>query len=154
LSCALLHMTTIVSAVLANASFLYVRQRTEQGMTYAQAVHAPSATCQVNPVFCERLKAIFSKNSHIEKGFPMNRSIVISGLLGVLSLAACDKTPTVINVPATPVAVPGPAGPQGATGSQGETGYQGEAGRQGATGKPGENTTVIVVPPVPSAPAN
>jgi hypothetical protein len=101
----------------------------------------------------------------------MNRSIVISGLLGVLSLAACDRTPTVINVPATTVEVPGPAGPQGATGmqgetgfqgatgyqgetgsqgatgSQGETGYQGETGSQGAAGKPGENTTVIVTPP-------
>jgi hypothetical protein len=102
----------------------------------------------------------------------MNRSIVISGLLGVLSLAACDRTPTVINMPATPVAVPGPTGPQGATGSQGETGfqgatgyqgatgsqgetgYQGETGSQGATGKPGENTTVIVTPPAPPAPAN
>ena len=92
----------------------------------------------------------------------MNRSIVISGLLGVLSLAACDKTPTVINVPATTVAVPGPAGPQGATGSpgetgfqgatgsQGETGYQGATGTQGATGKPGETTTVIVTPPAPT----
>jgi hypothetical protein len=89
----------------------------------------------------------------------MNRSIVISGLLGVLSLAACDKTPTVVNVPAAAVAVPGPAGPQGATGSQGETGfqgatgsqgeagYQGATGSQGVTGKPGETTTVIVTPP-------
>jgi hypothetical protein len=104
----------------------------------------------------------------------MNRSIVISGLLGVLSLAACDRTPTVINMPATNVPVPGPAGPQGAagsqgetgfqgatgyqgepgsqgaTGSQGETGYQGETGSQGATGKPGESTTVIVTPPAPT----
>lgn len=92
----------------------------------------------------------------------MNRSIVISGLLGVLSLAACDKTPTVVNVPATTVAVPGPAGPQGATGSQGETGYQGATGKQGEegyqgatgsqgeTGKPGDATTVIVVPPAPA----
>jgi hypothetical protein len=98
----------------------------------------------------------------------MNRSIVISGLLGVLSLAACDKTPTVVNVPAAAVAVPGPAGPQGATGSQGETGfqgatggqgatgsqgeagYQGATGSQGATGKPGETTTVIVTPPAPT----
>ena len=88
----------------------------------------------------------------------MNRSILIPALLVTLSLAACDK-PTVVNVPATPVAVPGPAGPQGATGSQGETGsqgatgYQGNDGGQGATGKPGD-ATVIVVPPAPSAPAN
>lgn len=64
----------------------------------------------------------------------MNRSIVISVLLSVLSLAACDKTPTVINVPAPVIAVPGPAGSQGATGSQGETGYQGATGYQGETG--------------------
>ena len=104
----------------------------------------------------------------------MNHSIVFSVLLAVLTLAACDRTPTVINMPATNVPVPGPAGPQGATGSQGETGYQGatgyqgetgsqgttgnqgetgyqgETGSQGATGKSGENTTVIVTPPAPT----
>ena len=95
----------------------------------------------------------------------MNRSILVPTLLAVLSLAACDK-PTVVNVPAPPAAVPGPPGPQGATGSQGETGsqgatgYQGETGTQGiegsqgATGKPGDATTVIVVPPDTSTPAN
>jgi hypothetical protein len=83
----------------------------------------------------------------------MNHSILVSTLFAVLSLAACDK-PTVVNVPATPVAVPGPAGPQGATGSQGETGYQGNEGSQGAPGKPGDATTVIVMPPAPSEPAN
>ena len=64
-------------------------------------------------------------------------------LLATLSLAACDR-PTVVNVPATPVAVPvavpGPAGPQGTTGST------------GATGKSGDGTTVIVMPAA-SAPA-
>lgn len=87
----------------------------------------------------------------------MNRSILISALLATLSLAACDK-PTVVNVPATPVAVPGPAGPQGETGSQGEIGYQGATGEQGATGyqgnegvqgetgETGDGTTVVVVP--------
>ena len=74
----------------------------------------------------------------------MNRSILISALLGTLSLIACEK-PTVVNVPATPVAVPGPAGPQGATGDQGTA---------GAPGKPGDSTTLIVVPPAASAPAN
>ena len=73
----------------------------------------------------------------------MKHSKLILALLGALSLAACDR-PTVVNVPATHVAVPGPAGPQGATGSQGS---------EGATGKPGEGTTVIVMPPA-SAPAN
>lgn len=87
----------------------------------------------------------------------MNRSTLILALVATLALAACDR-PNVINVPATPVAVPGPAGPQGATGSQGATGTQGDVGTQGATGnqgntgsqgatgKPGEGTTVIVVP--------
>ncbi|MHB1085762.1 MAG: hypothetical protein ACYCZA_13105 [Thiobacillus sp.] len=88
----------------------------------------------------------------------MNRSILISALLATLSLAACDK-PTVVTVPATPVAVPGPAGPQGETGSQGATGYQGDTGEQGATGyqgntgetgATGDSTTVIVVPPEPA----
>lgn len=75
-----------------------------------------------------------------------HRSTLILALLATLTLAACDR-PNVINVPATPVAVPGPAGPQGATGSQGA------AGSQGATGKTGDGTTIIVVPPA-SAPAN
>nr|MDP2190398.1 hypothetical protein [Rhodoferax sp.] len=73
----------------------------------------------------------------------MNRTMLISTLLATLSLVACDR-PTVVTVPATPVAVPvavpGPAGPQGATGST------------GATGKSGDGTTVIVVPAA-SAPA-
>ena len=97
----------------------------------------------------------------------MNRSIVISGLLGVLSLAACDR-PSTVYVPAPAVVVPGPTGPQGATGIPGETGlqgatgYQGNEGMQGATGrtgntgdtgKSGENTTIILTPPEPAAPA-
>jgi len=76
----------------------------------------------------------------------MNRFMLISALLATLSLGACDR-PTVVNVPATPVAVPGPAGPTGATGSQGND------GSTGATGKSGDGTTVIVMPPA-SAPAN
>ncbi len=101
----------------------------------------------------------------------MNHTLLISALLATLSLAACDN-PTVVNVPATPVAVPGPAGPQGETGSQGATGYQGNEGvqgetgskgatgyqgndgAQGETGKTGDSTTVIVVPAEGAAPAN
>jgi hypothetical protein len=86
----------------------------------------------------------------------MNHTLLISALLATLSLAACDK-PTVVNVPATPVAVPGPAGPQGETGSQGATGYQGNEGVQGETGETGmtgDGTTVIVVPAEAAAPAN
>jgi len=83
----------------------------------------------------------------------MNRSLLTVALLATLSLAACER-PTVINVPATPVAVPGPAGPPGATGDQGATGSQGASGAQGATGKSGDATTVVVIPPAASAPAN
>lgn len=92
----------------------------------------------------------------------MKNSILIAALLATLSLVACDK-PTVVNVPAVNVPVPGPAGPQGATGSTGSTGDVGSTGSQGATGntgntgatgKPGEGTTVIVVPPAASAPTN
>jgi hypothetical protein len=82
----------------------------------------------------------------------MKHTMLISALLATLALAACDR-PTVVNVPATPVAVPGPAGPTGATGSQGATGTQGDEGSKGATGKTGDSTTVIVMPPA-SAPAN
>ena len=74
----------------------------------------------------------------------MNRSILIPALFAVVGLAACDK-PTVVNVPAPTVAVPGPAGPQGNTGNTGNT---------GATGKTGDGTTVIVVAPTASAPSN
>lgn len=83
----------------------------------------------------------------------MKRTLLISALLATLSLAACDR-PTVVNVPATPVAVPGPAGPQGETGSQGATGYQGNEGIQGETGQSGDDAIVIVVPAEAAAPAN
>jgi hypothetical protein len=83
----------------------------------------------------------------------MKRTLLISALLATLSLVACDR-PTVVNVPATSVAVPGPAGPQGETGSQGATGYQGNEGIQGETGQSGDGTTVIVVPAEAAAPAN
>jgi hypothetical protein len=83
----------------------------------------------------------------------MNRSLLVSTLFAVLSLSACDK-PTVVNVPATPAAVPGPPGPQGVTGSQGEMGSQGMTGIQGETGKPGDANTVIVLPPDAAAPSN
>ena len=79
----------------------------------------------------------------------MNHPILVSALLATLSLTACDK-PTVVNVP-TPGATPGPAGPTGATGGTGATG---STGNTGATGKTGEGTTVILVPPAASAPAN
>lgn len=64
--------------------------------------------------------------------------MLLSALIAASTLAACDR-PAVVNVPATPVAVPGPAGP---------------AGSKGDPGKPGEGSTIIVVPPAASAPAN
>jgi len=79
----------------------------------------------------------------------MKHTLLISAVLATLSLVACEKG-TVVNVPPTPVAVPGPAGPTGATGA---TGNQGTDGTQGEAGKTGGATTVIVVPPA-SAPAN
>lgn len=92
----------------------------------------------------------------------MNRSLLISALVAAFSLAACER-PTVVNVPAVAVAVPGPAGPTGATGATGATGNTGSTGSAGSpgfdgnkgdTGKTGGNTTVIVIPPAASAPQN
>lgn len=80
----------------------------------------------------------------------MNRTLLTSLLLATLSLAACDRNPTVVTVP-TPVAVPGPAGATGATGATGTTGSTGNTGDTGATGKAGTGTTVIVTPPAPAA---
>ena len=74
----------------------------------------------------------------------MNLSMPMLALLAALSLAACEK-PTVVNVPATPVAVPGPTGATGATGA---------TGSQGDTGKAGTGTTVNVMPPAASAATN
>ena len=72
-------------------------------------------------------------------------------LLAASALAACERA---VVVTPTPVAVPGPAGPQGTPGSTGSTGNMGAQGSTGATGQPGDGTTVIVVPPAASAPAN
>ena len=86
----------------------------------------------------------------------MKRFLFAASLIVVAGLSACDR-PTVVNVPPTPVAVPGPAGPTGATGatgttgSTGSTGSTGTTGATGATGKTGDGTTIIVTPPA-SAP--
>ena len=83
------------------------------------------------------------------KGYNMNKYLLVSTMLAVLGLTACDR-PTVV-VPSTPVvvpspvAVPGPAGPQGATGSQGAEGAKGDTGKTGAGG----NSAVVVVPVEP-----
>jgi Collagen triple helix repeat (20 copies) len=141
--------------------------------------HAPTLfVCRVRQrgragCFAEALKHSASRLSNC-KGFPMNRSMLMCALLAALSLGACDKPPTVVNVPA-PVVVAGPAGPQGAAGDQGKPGAQGNQGNQGndgtkgsqgsdgstgstgatgAAGKAGDGTTVIVMPPAASAPTN
>ena len=88
----------------------------------------------------------------------MKYALPIFTVVAALSLVACNR-PAVVTVPATPVAVPGPAGPTGATGATGDTGNTGSSGGTGATGdtgatgKTGGGTTVIVTPPA-SAPAN
>jgi hypothetical protein len=74
------------------------------------------------------------------RGNIMKYSILFASLITVFGLSACDK-PTVVNVPATQVAVPGPAGPQGKTGTPGTAGSQGETGTQGAPGSKGYEGT-------------
>ncbi len=81
----------------------------------------------------------------------MKHTVLLAGLLAIAGLSGCDR-PTVVNVPATPVAVPGPAGPTGATGATGDTGSTGNTGSTGAAGKSGDGTTIIIAPPA-SAPA-
>ncbi len=80
----------------------------------------------------------------------MNHAMLTAALLIAAGLTACDK-PTVVNVPPPSAGVPGPAGPTGATGA---TGNQGMEGNKGTPGASGDNSTVIVVPPPASAPAN
>ena len=80
----------------------------------------------------------------------MNKLVLSLAWLGALGLSACDR-PNQINVPVSPVVVPGPAGPPGATGNTGATGSPGATGSAGETGKPGEGTTVIVKPPASAA---
>jgi hypothetical protein len=54
----------------------------------------------------------------------MKYLLLISALLGTLSLSACDQ-PTIVTVPASPVAVPGTAGATGSNGSQRTGSYAG-----------------------------
>jgi hypothetical protein len=83
----------------------------------------------------------------------MNKYLLVSTMLAVLGLTACDR-PTVIMpttpvvVPAPPVVVPGPAGPQGATGSPGAEGTKGDTGKTGEGG-----TTAVIVVPAETPPA-
>lgn len=84
----------------------------------------------------------------------MIRSILIS-VVAVFGMAACDRPAAVVNVPASPVVVPGPTGATGSTGSTGSTGATGATGDTGTAGRPGESATIIVTPPLTaSAPTN
>ena len=79
----------------------------------------------------------------------MNRFVLLSALLCVAALSACQKSdpaPTAVVIQP----VPGPAGPAGTAGTPGVAGSKGEAG------KPGDGTVVIVTPPAAqaSAPSN
>ena len=86
----------------------------------------------------------------------MKYSILLASIIVAFGLAACDRPATVVNVPATPVQVQGPAGPAGATGMPGATGIQGNTGTQGVsgvqgyegakgdTGKTGGDTVIVV----------
>src|ERR1700741_1129105 len=94
------------------------------------------------------------------RGLPMNRSILIIGLLTALGLAACAQTsdePTkVVPVPGPAVAVPVPGPPVPVQGPPGPQGPQGPQGPTGDQGKPGD-TGVIIVPekkPDPNNPDN
>jgi len=150
-----------------------VRQRTERHAAFPYDWVLSGATFQVDPACSRMARCHPTHNVFFFQGLTMNTTLLMTALLATLTLAACDN-PTVVNVPATPVAVPGPAGPQGETGSQGATGYQGNTGSQGetgntgatgyqgsegvqgetgATGKTGDGTTVIVVP-TETAPVN
>ncbi len=83
----------------------------------------------------------------------MKHSLLISALLATFALAACDRQPTVVNVPAAPgpAGATGATGATGSTGSTGSTGYTGATGDTGATGKTGGGTTVIVTPAAPAS---
>ncbi len=67
----------------------------------------------------------------------MKNSTLLASIIVAFGLVACDRPATVVNVPAPPVQVQGPAGPSGATGAQGNTGTQGATGTQGDTGAQG-----------------
>lgn len=85
----------------------------------------------------------------------MKISLLTASMIALLTLSACDK-PTVVNVPADTVAVPGPAGPAGASGATGQSGATGDSGATGQTGKTGAqgetggDTTVIITPETPA----
>lgn len=74
----------------------------------------------------------------------MKYSLLLTALVAVLGLTACEKTTVMPPAAAPVVMVPGPAGPAGATGSTGATGATGIEGEKGATGKTGGDTIVVV----------
>lgn len=73
----------------------------------------------------------------------MKYSLLLTALVAVLGLTACEKTTVMPPAAAPVVMVPGPAGPAGATGATGATGstvaVPGETGATGATGATGND---------------
>jgi len=80
------------------------------------------------------------------------KCVILSTLIMVFALSACQKTEKTTTV------TPGAAGPPGATGSPGATGATGFSGQSGATGATGNTgatgergktggDTIVVVPP-------
>ena len=82
-------------------------------------------------------------------------TLLITALVGVLSLSACERDKTVVSNPSPPVVAatePAPAPPP--TTVQVPVPVPGPPGPQGEPGKPGApgDTNVIVMPPAASAP--
>ena len=67
----------------------------------------------------------------------MKYSLVISSVLMVLVLGACNKPAPVAPATVVTVPVPGPAGEKGAVGSTGASGATGATGDAGSTGAAG-----------------
>ena len=88
----------------------------------------------------------------------MNRSIITSAAVALLSLSACDK-PAPNNLPDGPTIVPKPessigkgAGSSGDEGIHSEPVEPGDEGIQNAPVKPNGDSTIIIPPPVADMP--
>jgi len=82
----------------------------------------------------------------------MNRSILIAGLLTVLSLTACYQEPAekpAVIVPGPTVAVPAPVAVPTPVPVQGPPGPPGPAGEQGQKGDTGDTGVIVVPEPKP-----
>lgn len=86
----------------------------------------------------------------------MNNRLLISTIFATLGLAACDKQPTVVNAPATPVTAPGSPGSPGVVDNPGGQGMQGAQGVEGSKVDPGktDNSAAVIISPPASAAVN